>query len=124
MPDEVVTLKVTLDAAKDIESRLRTMDSLMDSLRKNSNVKLTVDTSSFDKLINETKKYLSSVTEQVNQKFGLATTSQEILLAEKTLATEAAGWQPHMKRQRRKLAVWDRQLGKLRPPPFSIRLTT
>ena len=43
MPDEVVTLKVTLDAAKDIESRLRTMDSLMDSLRKNSNVKLTVD---------------------------------------------------------------------------------
>lgn len=90
MPDEVVTLKVTLDAAKDIESRLRTMDSLMDSLRKNSNVKLTVDTSSFDKLINETKKYLSSVTEQVNQKLRLATTSQEILLAEKTLATEAA----------------------------------
>ena len=89
MPDEVVTLKVTLDAAKDIESRLRTMDSLMDSLRKNSNVKLTVDTSSFDKLINETKKYLSSVTEQVNQKLRLAT-SQEILLAEKTLATEAA----------------------------------
>lgn len=33
MPDEVVTLKVTLDAAKDIESRLRTMDSLMDNPR-------------------------------------------------------------------------------------------
>lgn len=90
MPDEVVTLKVTLDAAKDIESRLRTMDSLMDSLRKNSNVKLTVDTSSFDKLNSEVQKYIASVTEQVNQQLRLATTSQEILLAEKTLATEAA----------------------------------
>lgn len=58
MPDEVVTLKVTLDAAKDIESRLRTMDSLMDSLRKNSNVKLTVDTSSFDKLNSEVQNIL------------------------------------------------------------------
>lgn len=123
MPDEVVTLKVTLDAAKDIESRLRTMDSLMDSLRKNSNVKLTVDTSSFDKLINETKKYLSSVTEQVNQKLRLATTSQEILLAEKTLATEAARLAAAYETAETKAAVWDRQLGKLRPPPFSIRLT-
>ena len=86
MPDEVVTLKVTLDAAKDIESRLRTMDSLMDSLRKNSNVKLTIDTSSFDKLNSEVQKYIASVTEQVNQQLRLASATQEALSAERQLA--------------------------------------
>ena len=89
MPDEVVTLKVTLDAAKDIESRLRTMDSLMDSLRKNSNVKLTVDTSSFDKLNSEVQKYIASVTEQVNQQLRLASATQEALSAERQLAIES-----------------------------------
>lgn len=89
MPDEVVTLKVTLDAAKDIESRLRTMDSLMDSLRKNSNVKLTIDTSSFDKLNSEVQKYIASVTEQVNQQLRLASATQEALSAERQLAIES-----------------------------------
>lgn len=89
MPDEVVTLKVTLDAAKDIESRLKTMDSLMDSLRKNSNVKLTIDTSSFDKLNSEVQKYIASVTEQVNQQLRLASATQEALLAERQLAIES-----------------------------------
>ena len=61
----------------------------MDSLRKNSNVKLTVDTSSFDKLNSEVQKYIASVTEQVNQQLRLASATQEALSAERQLAIES-----------------------------------
>lgn len=89
MPQEIVTLKVALDAPSSIETRLRSLDELVEHLQKNSVIKLSIDTSAFNNLNAEAQKYLSNLNERINQQVKLSNVIQETALGEKQFSLES-----------------------------------
>lgn len=89
MPQEIVTLKVALDAPSSIETRLRSLDELVEHLQKNSVIKLSIDTSAFNNLNAEAQKYLSNLNERINQQVKLSNVIQETALREKQFSLES-----------------------------------
>ena len=67
MPQEIVTLKVNLDAPSSIETRLKNLDALVEHLQKNGNIKISLDASDLNGLSAEAQRYIHDTSSKINQ---------------------------------------------------------